>query len=64
MRREPNPSELLAITEAVRRGDRLSATSLYISATEAGLTDAQDFIRALTAEERDENASTATKKSS
>lgn len=52
MRREPKPSELQEITETARRGDRLGAISLYISATEAGLTEAQDFIRALTAREQ------------
>jgi hypothetical protein len=49
MRRELTQSELLEITALAKRGDRLGAISLYISATEAGLTDAQNFIRALTA---------------
>jgi ribosomal protein L7/L12 len=49
MKRDPKPSELLEITAAAQRGDRLSAISLYISATEAGLTEAQDFVRKLTA---------------
>jgi hypothetical protein len=52
MRREPKQSDVDEITQAIRRGDRLGAISLYISATEAGLTEAQDYVRALTARER------------
>ncbi|MHA3775444.1 hypothetical protein ACXR0O_28320 [Verrucomicrobiota bacterium sgz303538] len=59
MRREPNESELDEIKAAVRRGDRLGAISLYISATEVGLTEAQDFVRALTAKEKGETTETA-----
>jgi hypothetical protein len=56
MRRELTQPELQEITALARRGDRLGAISLYISATEAGLTDAQDFIRALTARAEGEPA--------
>jgi hypothetical protein len=61
MRREPTQSELDEILEVVRRGDRLGAISLYISATEAGLTEAQDFIRALISREKGENTAATTK---
>ena len=53
MRKEPSEADLREITQAVRRGDRISATQLYLSATEAGLTEAQDFVRALTVAQRE-----------
>ena len=49
MKREPKPAELEEITAAVRRGDKVLAISLYITATGSGLTQAQSFIRALAA---------------
>lgn len=61
MRRELKQSELDEITQVVRRGDRLGAVSLYISATEAGLTEAQDFVRALTAKEKGETTDVGAK---
>ena len=60
MRREPKQSEVDEITEAVRRGDRVGAISLYISATEAGLTQAQDYVRALIAREKGGSTGEAT----
>jgi hypothetical protein len=54
MRRDLKPEEIEEIKAAVRKGDRLGAISLYISATEAGLTEAQNFVRKLTASERSE----------
>ncbi|RYD76119.1 MAG: hypothetical protein EOP84_17325 [Verrucomicrobiaceae bacterium] len=63
MRRELKQSELDEIIQVVRRGDRLGAVSLYISATEAGLTEAQDFVRALTAKERGESTDGGNKNS-
>ena len=62
MRREPKESELEMITEAARRGDRLTAISLYISATEAGLTEAQDFVRSLGGGEKSERPEKGGKK--
>jgi hypothetical protein len=50
MRDELKHDELDEITAAIRSGDRIKATSLYISATSKGLTEAQQFVRGLTAE--------------
>ena len=50
MKREPKPEENTQIAEAIYAGDRIEATNLYISITECGLTEAQNFIRALTAD--------------
>ena len=50
MRDELKPEELDEITAAIRSGDRIKATSLYISATSKGLTEAQQYVRGLTAE--------------
>jgi hypothetical protein len=47
MKKDPKPAELEEITAAVRRGDKVQAISLYITATGSGLTDAQNFIRGL-----------------
>jgi hypothetical protein len=38
------------IDHAIAAGDRIRATSMYISITECGLTDVQEFIKALTTE--------------
>ena len=35
---------------AVAAGDRVTATNIYLSATEGNLTDAHNFVRTLTAE--------------
>ena len=40
------------IAEAIAGGDRVQGTSMYISITQCGLTEAQEFIRTLTAELR------------
>jgi hypothetical protein len=56
MRDELKPEELEEITAAIRSGDRIKATSLYISATSKGLTDAQQFVRGLTAEVKSEQS--------
>jgi hypothetical protein len=50
MRDELKQDELDEIAAAIRNGDRIKATSLYISATSKGLTEAQQFVRSLTAE--------------
>jgi hypothetical protein len=50
MRRELTVEERGKIVRAIAAGDRIGATSMYISITECGLTEAQDFIKARTAE--------------
>jgi hypothetical protein len=50
VKREPNDEEQEEIRQAIFKGDRVEATSLYISITECGLTDAQKHIKALTEE--------------
>jgi hypothetical protein len=50
MKREPTENEFEMIREAVFGGDRIEATTTYISITQCGLTEAQNFVRALTAE--------------
>ena len=55
MKRDPTPEEREKIIRAVAAGDRIGATSMYISITECGLTEAQKFIQALTTELELEN---------
>lgn len=62
MKRELKPEEREQIVSAVAAGDRVKATSIYLSATEGNLTDAQNFVRTLTAE-KIEAAQEAEKKS-
>ena len=50
MKREPTQEERGKIVRAIAAGDRIRATSMYISITECGLTEAQKFIKALTTE--------------
>jgi len=50
MKREPTEEETGKIREAIFANDRVEATNLYLSITECGLTEAQQFIRNLTAE--------------
>ena len=47
MKRELKPAEREEIVAAVAAGDRVKATSIYLSATEGNLTDAQNFVRTL-----------------
>jgi hypothetical protein len=47
MKRELKPEEREEIVAAVAAGDRVKATSIYLSATEANLTEAQNFIKSL-----------------
>ena len=49
MKRELRPEEHEEIVRAVAAGDRVKATSIYLSATEGNLTDAQNCIKALAA---------------
>jgi ribosomal protein L7/L12 len=55
MKREPTPEEYEKITQAVFGNDRVEATSMYLSITECGLTEAQEFIKTLTAELKESN---------
>jgi ribosomal protein L7/L12 len=50
MKREPTQEEREKMVRAVAGGDRIRATSMYISITECGLTEAQKFIKTLTTE--------------
>jgi hypothetical protein len=55
MKREPTAEEREKIVRAIAAGDRIGATSMYISITECGLTEAQEFIRARTTALQAEN---------
>jgi hypothetical protein len=55
MKREPTAEERGKIVRAIVAGDRIGATSMYISITECGLTEAQEFIRARATELQAEN---------
>jgi hypothetical protein len=55
MKREPTAEERKKIGRTIVAGDRIGATSMYISITECGLTEAQKFIKALTTELQAEN---------
>jgi DNA primase len=50
MKREPTQEEREKLVRAIAGGDRIGATSMYISITECDLTEAQKFIKALTTE--------------
>jgi hypothetical protein len=50
MKRELKPAEREAIVAAIAVGDRVKATSVYLSATEGNLTEAQNFIKTLIVE--------------
>jgi hypothetical protein len=50
MKRELKPTEHEAVLHAVMAGDRVKATSIYLSATEGNLTDAQKFVKTLAVE--------------
>jgi hypothetical protein len=50
MKREPTEEEFGKISGAIFSNDRVEATNLYLSITECGLTEAQGFIKNLTAE--------------
>ena len=52
MKRELKPEEHEAIVRAIAAGDRVKAMSTYLSATEGNLTEAQNYIKTLTAEAR------------
>ena len=50
MKRELKPEEREEIVAAVAAGDRVKATSIYLSATEGNLSEAQRFIKSLMVE--------------
>ena len=52
MKRELKPTEHEAVLHAVMAGDRVKATSIYLSATEGDLTTAQNFIKTLIVEKQ------------
>jgi DNA-binding GntR family transcriptional regulator len=52
MKRELKPEEHEEIVKAIAAGDRVKATSLYLSATEGDLTTAQNFIKTLIVEKQ------------
>jgi hypothetical protein len=52
MKRELKPEEHEEIIRAVAAGNRVKATSIYLSATEGNLTEAQNFIKTLFDEKR------------
>jgi DNA-binding GntR family transcriptional regulator len=62
MKRELEPEEHEEIVQAIAAGDRVKAISIYLSATEGNLTDAQKFIKALTSESKAERAQQTGKK--
>jgi hypothetical protein len=55
MTQEPTEEEREKIVRAIAAGNRIGAISMYISITECGLTEAQNFIKALTTELQLEN---------
>jgi hypothetical protein len=61
MKRELKPEEREEIVRAVNAGDRVKATSLYLSATGGDLTSAQNFIKSLIIEKQEAQAQQAAK---
>jgi hypothetical protein len=49
MKRELKPEEHEKIVSAVAVGDKIKAKNIYLSATEGNLTDAQNYLKTLTA---------------
>ena len=47
MKRELKPEARDEIVKAIAAGDRVKAKSIYLSATEGNLTEAQNFIKSL-----------------
>jgi DNA-binding FadR family transcriptional regulator len=60
MKRELKPEEHGEIVKAIAAGDRVKAKSIYLSATEGNLTEAQNFIKALAESEAAEAQSAGT----
>ena len=59
MKRELKPEEHEEIVKAIAAGDRVKAKSIYLSATEGNLTEAQNFIKSLTVEREAAEAQSA-----
>jgi len=49
MKRELKPEEHEEIVSAVAAGDKIKAKNIYLSATEGNITDAQNYLKTLTA---------------
>ena len=62
MKREPTDQDQERIDRAILDGDRIEATSMYISITECGLTEAQQFIKMHTVELQTEHPGKFAKK--
>ena len=60
MKRALKHEEREEIVAAVAAGDRVKATSIYLSATESNLTEAQNFVRSLMEEQLAEQEDEAT----
>jgi hypothetical protein len=56
MKRELKPTEHEAVLHALMAGDRVKATSIYLSATEGNLTDAQIFVKTLAVEIKEQRS--------
>ena len=50
MKRKLKPEQHERVVRAIAAGDRVKATSIYLSATESNLTEAQNFIRTIVVE--------------
>ena len=50
MKREFKPDQHEELVRAVAAGYRIKPTNIYLSATEGSLTDAQNYVKRLTAE--------------
>ena len=64
MKREPTAEEHDRIIKAVFAGDRVEATNIYISIKGCGLTEAQAFIKLLTADLKQNRADEFVQRSS
>ena len=62
MKREPTDQDQEKIDRAIFDGDRIEATSMYISTIECGLTEARQFIKARTVELQTEHPGKFAKK--
>jgi hypothetical protein len=55
MKRDPTNEEHEKITDAILANKRVEATNFYLSSTERGLTEAQDFVKSLTVALKESN---------
>lgn len=63
MKRELKPEEREEIARAIAAGERVKAKRIYLSATEGNLTEAPNFIKAITVEAEAAEADRLSKKS-